>query len=686
MRRPQPEERRPARNALWMIAACLGCAGIAGVLLAAGCTHGGGPVTASPAGQASAKGSSTRSPGELVIWSVSGDRNGIAVALNDLRVAQHRAIGITRSDTKEETDLHAIVRDLIDDKHVLPMYPFSLTISDTYQNPRNDPGAPTLRFKFARDGSLSGAWRPLYECAGDEHARLDEGFARKYPDPAKATSKDQKPPPGGNAKAENSLSAPKWLGDLDWRNELRADLEASNENHKVVIVGPGSSDEVPALWFLLRILARETKIPDSKIPPMISTSATWSALKDAASVEMRDPKSATSSSPWVITLSRALGLSADNYHFRFARQEDIDAMKRATYAARTIAPWFIRYARGDDTLVAEIHHQLVGVRGYRRIAILYRDSLAEGAGEGAGAQKDAKVRLPSPELARRLYGPALSDEFRKWNGKIWNNLYFDSPFPLAPARLDNPQTYEKKFADWELKTGRTLKPILRFFEREQVEAVGVFGNSADERSAVLKIVRKEIPNVQLFTAEPDWRLESPDPPGGEIIPISAPARPQTSAYPLNGLMVFASSIPDRDWVSVRFQELNELAFLVGDGEAFLPNVSDYYTAHVVKRLIDLALEGNYTLLQAIKLKPADDHPAGTTRRSQAYICAKETDQSGPCSLECFLRERSEVGTAEIRHMERSASGIGDSVLMLISNGRLRPINEPGWADGRLGVV
>jgi hypothetical protein len=410
---------------------------------------------------------------------------------------------------------------------------------------------------------------------------------------------------------------------------------------------------------------------------MISPSASWSVLGRPDVIRATAPPGANLLylNTWTTTLSRALGLSADADHFRFADGDDRRTLRNATLAAGAIAPSFIQYARADDALVEEIHRQLYEIRGYDRIGILYRDSEKDGAGGDAGGK--------DPGLERRLYGPALSDEFRPLNradgtipradtkdrrpdlaarrggGASGGLVYLDSPFNKAPSRSERPNDYSKAFADWETGLEDQLRPILRVFERERVGAVGVFGNSAEEKVAVLKFVRKHMPGVQLFTSDPDWKLESSSPPRSAMEGGAIPAAARTEDYPLNGLLVFAAAVPENDWVRLRFQELNEVAVLGGGNTAFLPDVFDGNAAHIVKRLIDLAGQGRFDLLD---LGP---DAAGQANRE---------------ALEAFLRDRTSIGDSRIQHSE-SAASLGDrQVLMIISNGRLHPMNEPKWLN------
>src|SRR5512135_1746398 len=368
---------------------CFGFAGVLAVLLAMGSKSVGGQPTEAPTGQEKAKGQAEGGGSELIAWVVGVDRDGIAIALNDLRESHNRTILMRRCDTNKLTDkltdLHAVVRDLIDDKHVETMYPFSLTIKETRSGPSSHARSCTVRFKFAKNGSLSGAWRPLFDCASTvdcaSTGKTLESFAKTYQDDG-STLTDRLL----RLLAGDPLPAPRWLKDLDWYRKLRCDLKAAGDGPRVIILGPNTSDDVPALWFLLDCLKRHDGIVT--IPPIVSTAATWSALKDDKKISYweddpgrgcacPDRGAASALSPWVVTLGRALGLSADGDHFRFAREMDKDAMCEATKAAQKIAASFIQYAQPDNILVDEIHRQLVGVRGYRRVAILYRDSMAD---------------------------------------------------------------------------------------------------------------------------------------------------------------------------------------------------------------------------------------------------------------------------------------------------------------------
>ena len=343
-------------------------------------------------------------------------------------------------------------------------------------------------------------------------------------------------------------------------------------------------------------------------------------------------------------------MSADDRHFLFARNLDRNAMDRVTECCKPIARSFIQYSRSDKLLVNDIHRELVDVRGYRKVAILYRDSV----------DPNSRREAPTPSLERRLYGPALSDLFRHKNEDSGASIYLDSPFPKAPDRSSDPERYPKKFGEWQERAKSVLLPILRFLERERVEAVGVFGNSAEEKSAIMKIVREKLPGVQLFTSEPDWRLESPDPPvDPSMIPVPS-EKAATSPYALNGLMVFSGPIPPADFVRMGFQDLNEVALLNGEDQAFLPSVWSFNTSHIVKRLIELPIKQvNQPMYDALR-NPNDADSLRT-------------------DLDAFIREPTIIRDRINTPPEASASDKDAGVLMLISDGRLQQITKPRWA-------
>ncbi len=582
---------------------------------------------------------------DLVVWSIDGNREGIALALNALRNSPNRTIDLWDADGKL-SDLYSIVRDLIDEKYRPEMPSFTLRISEpaTGATLRNQ----TIRFAFARPNSLTAAWRPLYEsvAAGEPLAALKSRYGGASGGWIG----------GSDQWGEPDLSPPDpdWLANLSWKDDLLNDLKQFSQS-PVVLLGPDSSDEVPALWFLLAILTRDH--PDAALPPMICTDATWPVLGQLSTVSCQqgapapDGPASRVLTSWVSTLGRALGFSADKEHFRFASADKKRDMDAVTCICREIAGYFIQYARPDDRLVADIHRELVDVRGYRRIAILYRDSLEPRSG------------AHSPELARRLYGPALSDLFRNKNEASSRAIYLDSPFPKAPAREDDPITYPRRFADWEGQARDVLGPILRFFEREEVEAVGVFGNAADEKSSILKFVHQRLPAVQIFTSEPDWRLESPDPPTvlttGHADHATSNAS-DFSGYPLNGLMVFSGPIPPIAFIRNGFQDLNEVALVTGQGQPFLPSIFTYYTSNVVRHLIELPLDrSSYQALKA------------TTRRQETiHNALVKLLRESPT-----IRDRLQIAPA------RSSFGQERGVLMLLSDGRLHSITEPRWAEG-----
>jgi hypothetical protein len=633
---------RPARAAGPSVALAL----VAMVI--SGCTGGDGagrpqPGAAKPGGEAG--------PDGLTVWVVDGYRTGIAIALNDLRKGKDRTVAVTRRDATRQAGigLFEVVRDLLDEDHVQPMYPFSIRVCE----PRR---CWTVDFKFAKEQSLRDAWKPLFDCAaslGTEDPTPLEGFVRRYPsvggsrfwgwlpDRVASSLRPLAWPPWLRGPAR-----PEWLANLDWRDELAGDICCRQSDARLVILGPETSDEVPALWFLLA--AAEAADGGDWTPPMISVSATWSALADPGRlVGLGTPDASAGYLSWATTLGRALGFSADDDHFRYASAGDRARIAMATAELARIAPQFCPLARSDADLVDQVHEELYEIRGYRRIGVLYRDSQP--------VERSAPGGPLDPGLSRQLYGPGLSDEFRKKGRASGSDgrVYLDSPFRKAPIRTE-PGDYDARLAAWEAELPEELRPVLRVFEREGVGAVGVFGDSADEKAAVLKVVRQELPGVQLFTSDPDWKLESPTPPRETMEAGPSAARPPDD-YPLNGLMVFAGAVPSEDWVRARFQELNEVV-LLDTKRPFLPDVFDCATAHVVKRLIELAGEG------------------GT-----------EVFRSAP-ALRGRLREGSHiVDDPRIIRSEREICRHQGRELMLLSAGRLHPMREPKWLSEHSAV-
>ena len=456
----------------------------------------------------------------------------------------------------------------------------------------------------------------------------------------------------GPATSQDYLDVlgPAWYRDLRWRHQLAKDLEDCRQSgHRVVILGPDTSDAVPALWFLLHDMVTA----DSPCqPPNISAAATWSVLDDPSRVTFSLPKPGKSKTPntWANTLSRALGLSADESHLLYSTPKDREAIERATANVDHLAHNFIQYAQADENLVRAIRHQLVDVDGFRRVAILYRDSSTLD-----GTTNDN----PPNEPDRRLYGPALRDDFRKEFAPrdSWRlDLFLDAPFSKAPSDTE-------AFNSWEKAMEMKLRPVLRYFERERVEAVGVFGNTR-EKVSILGMVRRQLPTAQQFTSDPDWKLESPEPPSDNPLikgPVLAgstnPGGTKGSDYQLDGLLLITNAAPERQWVQTQFVNLNEIAD--ERDEPFLPDIFSANTSHIVLRLIELA-QGSRSEFGLLNLARTDETDRELARNT----------------LERSLRQRVDMGFAE-RVIESAATGRKAPQVMFIQNGRLRSMVQSG---------
>ena len=67
--------------------------------------------------------------------------------------------------------------------------------------------------------------------------------------------------------------------------DARCRPETTGNPEKVVILGPGRSDAVPALWFHLAVLDGDAANDGPRIrPSRVSTSASWSMLDKSAKI------------------------------------------------------------------------------------------------------------------------------------------------------------------------------------------------------------------------------------------------------------------------------------------------------------------------------------------------------------------------------------------------------------------
>ena len=230
---------------------------------------------------------------------------------------------------------------------------------------------------------------------------------------------------------------------------------------------------------------------------------------------------------------------------------------------------------------------------------------------------------------------------------------------------------------WRSEVAECLRPTLGFFDRSGVQAVGVFGR---ERSEVLSIVRERLPSAYLFTTDADWSLESPNPPprphAGEIPMLGPAPSPAPTAkappYRLEGLLIVTSPEPHRDWLRLQFERLSPVA---PEGQPFLPDVEMHYTAHTVKRLIEL-LQAEETRAW---LSPA------SARRAFGLGTEKATAER----FSGLLHEKSNLGSSDILDLENRDFGQSWASLrpqiLRIRDGRLEPMADTVFAKKILAV-
>ena len=197
---------------------------------------------------------------DLVIWSINGSRDGIALALNALRNSEYRTIEVWQGEAptdphNDPTDLYSVVRDLVAEKRQPEMYGFTLRISNPtplrVSNPKTEDvtPSPTIRFEFAKPNSLQSAWKPLYDSVAMGKPLDSLNWLRYRESPLVRFGRLL----GTRIVSDSQLPMPDWLKNLDWMKRLDEDLK-NRSRSPVVFLGPSSSDEVPALWFLLHIL------------------------------------------------------------------------------------------------------------------------------------------------------------------------------------------------------------------------------------------------------------------------------------------------------------------------------------------------------------------------------------------------------------------------------------------------
>jgi hypothetical protein len=622
-------------------------------------------------------------PPSLIVWVVDTSTDGMAIALKALRNSHQRNVRLYRSGVKsgvlrddfsvtEQAGLDVVLRDLLASNGE----PFAFRLGfDGGPQQGADRERFVIDFKFARAGSLVGAWQPLFErCALDGAGPL-ESYGPHAPARQKGSGA-QEPAP--------------WLENLDtWLDRFDSDLK--EWPGRVLVLGPDNSDAAPALWFHLAV--RQPK----PYPPVVSTAATSTLLRHTSPLQCCDPDDPRSehrltrgSVCWLTALSRMAGFAAND--FSQATYDQQKVVVRAVERAQDAAATFVQYPLEGDALVRGMIRHLYDVQGLRRVAILYPEGLAEDVDGGEGVVgTSARNRLAPPpdrpsfrvkgtEPVRRLFGPSLRDDFERGYRRRFSaddplaSLITSSIFDLSSSPDAPDSRREKEIA----RLRRELLPVLRHFERSGVQAVGVFGHS-DTKVAVLGIVQEQLPSALLFTCDADWSYESPDPPrpapaveGTESAGEAATAK-KPAEYKLEGLMVFTSPEPPRSWVTSQFKDLNALAD--GRAGAFLPDLHAFYTSHVVKRLIEMVEAKETHWLNNPRHADDGDGRGGPT----------EVD-----CLECFLRARTRLygeqfdatPSGGVRSREPvEASGRGSPQVLIIRGGRLRPIDEAGM-DGR----
>jgi hypothetical protein len=201
-----------------------------------------------------------------------------------------------------------------------------------------------------------------------------------------------------------------------------------------------------------------------------------------------------------------------------------------------------------------------------------------------------------------------------------------------------------------------LRLTLRFFRQSGVQAVGVFGEITD-KLPILALARKELPNAQLFTVDANWKLESPPsaPVGGQ-----SPDKPIQAAAVLEGLLVFSNSSADRSWVEKQFVELSAL----NGKDSCLPDIFQYATHHLVKKLVEFAREGCFEKLTSKEVK------RDRVKRDRLIDEIREKST--------ILREQSLCSGRKMEH--------NNVDVMIIRNGALEMLSDPNDWLLAIGLV
>jgi hypothetical protein len=587
----------------------------------------------------------------LIVWVANNDSKGVAIAFNELKDAYRQNLKYHLRDWfgwRPSGQSEVLRRLLKGDK--MP------DVQLTWEGPARVDGPPpfAIEFRFIPNGGLLRSWKPLFlRLAGrlaPHHAGCPAG--QVSPKDQELSKDDQ----DWYDRMAKELSK----DDQDWYDRMAKDVRDSPD--RLLILGPDSSDAVPALWFALCTMSPGS----TAFPPTVTLAATsslldyeWDDLADSGANRTRGMWYPPYSGPdavrpnWYTSLGRMLGYCEDDLgHATSCEQEQIGAV---VAAIRSPARSFIQFAASDRMLVEASFAYLHDVQGFQRIGLLYPDP---------PARSDGLVRL--------LYGPTLREQYQSRAGGISVRdeqvilpaTYLNPPDSkgpptpnLGPAKEGwQDPTFLGKLAD-------TLRPTLKFFRQSGVEAVGVFG-STDARLAVLPLVRTELPKAQLFTSDATWRLESPAAPeapdragsgkgGGDA------ARGTGRTPSLDGLLVFTSSQPPRRWVEAQFVDFGPQA--QGEiREPFLPDTFQFYTAHVVKRLIELVQQGRLGLL---------------------------TRDEGVGELAQFLHLPTNLGRSDLRGRSVPVQ-ISDPRIetMIIREGKLGPLAEPKDLFLSLGAV
>ncbi len=244
----------------------------------------------------------------------------------------------------------------------------------------------------------------------------------------------------------------------------------------------------------------------------------------------------------------------------------------------------------------------------------------------------------------------------------WATRFLSIPYPSPRRKAPAGKTIsEEIWADPEFREAlrKELKPTLVILKHANVEAIGVFGE-IEIKLALFSLIREELPTVQLFTSETDYRLEASPSAGGSIVDIAS--RPSAPPGGLEGLLVVSPPDPPRPWVEKQFLELDPLT-PPEVNVPFLPDLSSYYSYHIFCRFIEmmqygeLVEPGQFRILdQQVRHKPkqkaAEDH-----------------------CLECYLRfPISKIGTPGQIQWDEEVMGKGPVQMHILKGGRLRPMN------------